>query len=150
MMSDKMSSVSNSSKFSIKLQQVMAKQDGQIAAMRKMLIDAGVSADVDDMDAGAGAMEIDLADPDSVANSRKRLPSGSPEGKVWGQSNSDDSYDDAIDAMEEKKSRGDWREEQLKKGKKNPNKLSKKEAKKARRLAKAKLGKKESDARNHN
>ena len=44
-MSDIMSSVSNNSKFSIKLQLIIKKQDGQIAAMRKVMIAAGLDPD---------------------------------------------------------------------------------------------------------
>ena len=41
-MSDRMSSVSNSSKFSVRSQQVIAAQDVTIAAMRKLLVEAGI------------------------------------------------------------------------------------------------------------
>ena len=60
-MSDKMSSLSNSSKFSVKSQQVIAKQNVQIAAMRKMLVDAGI--DPDAFPSEVGAMEVVVTDP---------------------------------------------------------------------------------------
>ena len=60
------------------------------------------------------------------------------------KSDSDDSYDDAIDDMVEEKGKADWRIYQLRKIKKSPeNKMSKK----ARRLAKAKAGKMEAHSK---
>ena len=41
-----MSSVSKSSNFSLKSQQYIAKQDGQMAAMRKAMIAAGLDPDL--------------------------------------------------------------------------------------------------------
>ena len=83
-------------------------------------------------------MEVDVA-----TNPKKRMPSGSPDGKEE-ESGTDDSYDGAIDGMEEEESsRPDWRMYQLKKSKKSPDK---KMTKKAKRLAKAKAGKAEKAA----
>ena len=74
-MSDRMSSVSNSSKFSVKSQQVIAIQDSQISKMRKMMIAAGLDPDADpgvdleqvpDLDAG---VLVDL-----TRTSKKRMP----------------------------------------------------------------------------
>ena len=47
-----------------------------------------------------------------VGNAKKRLPSGSPEAKNPG-SGSDESYDDAVDNMEEEASKSNWRQYQL-------------------------------------
>ena len=44
--SDRMSSVSQCSNFSIKSQQYIAKQDGQMAAMRKAMFAAGLDPDM--------------------------------------------------------------------------------------------------------
>ena len=45
--SDQMSSVSNSSKFSIRSQKVIADQDSQISRMRSIMIAAGLDPDAD-------------------------------------------------------------------------------------------------------
>ena len=88
-MSDKMSSVSNSSKFSVSSQIVNKKQDCQIAAMRLAMIAAGLDPDAllsdpnPDLDlVGEEEMEVD------GAKSKKRSPSGSPDGKAWDSINS--------------------------------------------------------------
>ena len=82
MMSDRMSSVSNSSKFSIKSQQVIAEQGATIAkkdetidAMRSMLIKAGIDPDaIQTQDRDSTSTEINM---EVDVNSKKRLPSGS-------------------------------------------------------------------------
>ena len=80
---DKMSSVSKSSRFSAKSQiiieaqdKVIAEQGGQIsnmakemALMKKMLVEAGIKT-------VSGEVE-------EKKTSKKRLPSGSPDGKMW-------------------------------------------------------------------
>ena len=54
-----MSSVSKSSNFSLKSQQYIAKQDGQMAAMRKAMIVAGLDPDLVLADA-SDVMEVDV------------------------------------------------------------------------------------------
>ena len=78
--SDKMSIVSKCSNFSLKFQQYIAKQDGQMAAMRKAMIAAGLDPDLVMAGADADAVENEGMEVDVTAatNSKKRLPSGSP------------------------------------------------------------------------
>ena len=109
--------------------------------MRRAMIAAGLDPDAPDTcpndqapGSESGLMEVDAG---VATNSKKRLPSGSPEGK-GGHTVSDDSYDDTIDAMEAEKGKDDWRIYQLRKNKNSPEK---KMTKKAKRLAKAKAGK---------
>ena len=146
--SDRMSSVSNSSKFSVKSQQVIAEQDAQIAMMRRMLVGAGIDPDVPPSGAlPPGGQVLETMEIDTATNSKKRLPSGSPVGKNWDRSGSESgSCGDAIDAMEEDINTDQWRLTQLR-VKKEDKKMSKKEAKKARRLEKAKENRKVSDAK---
>ena len=70
-MSDRMSSVSKSSNFYLKSQQYIAKQDGQMAAVRKAMIAAGLDLDLvladasDVMEVAAGVdveggMDVDV------------------------------------------------------------------------------------------
>ena len=65
-----MSSVSNSSKFSIKSQLIIKKQDGQIAAMRKVMIAAGL--DPDAMVSEPGEVLGEVSDIQYVRHARYR------------------------------------------------------------------------------
>ena len=67
--------------------------------MKKLLVNPGIDPD-SIAPAIAPASGLDLMEVDSAASTRKRLPSGSPEGKNCDTSESE-SYDDTIDAMEE-------------------------------------------------
>jgi hypothetical protein len=141
-----MSSVSKSSRFSAKSQiiieaqdKVIAEQGGQIsnmakemALMKKMLVEAGIKT-------VSGEVEVEVKEKKT---SKKRLPSGSPDGKMWLSSScsGSDSAGEALEDCEASKSE-DWRKAQHKKGRPNEKKLSKKEAKKARRLERAKENK---------
>ena len=136
-----MSSVSKSSRFSAKSQviidaqdKVIAEQGGQIsdmakemALMKKMLADAGIR-NVPGVEAEAEAHK--------KKPSKKRLPSGSPDGKMWLSSSGSDSGGEAMEDGEAPNT-DEWRKTQHKKGRQDDKKLSKKEAKKARRLARA-------------
>ena len=138
-----MSSVSRSSRISAKSQVIIAAQDGQIAAMRAAMIAAGLDPDLILPVPVTNESVTELMEVDVATNPKKRMPSGSPDGKEE-ESGTDDSYDGAIDGMEEEESsRPDWRMYQLKKSKKSPDK---KMTKKAKRLAKAKAGKAEKAA----
>ena len=124
--SDRMSSVSNSSKFSVKSQQVIAAQDEKIALMKALLAKAGIDPD----SVSSLSSELDpTMEVDSVLNSKKRLPSGSPR-----SSSESGSYNDVIAALGEESNKEDWLIRPLN----NVKKLSKKEAKKQKRLARAK------------
>ena len=117
--SDRMSSVSNSSKFSVKSQQVIAAQDEKIALMKALLAKAGIDPD-------SVSSELDpTMEVDSALNSKKRLPSGSPRG-----SSESGSYNDAIAALEEESNREDW----LKRPPNDVKKLSKKRQRNRRDL----------------
>ena len=72
-----------------------------------------------------------------ATNSKKRMPSGSPDA-VKTKTDTEDSYDEAIDNLEEEEGKANWRQYQLRKPKNSPEK---KMTKKAKRLAKAKAGK---------
>ena len=143
--SDRMSSVSQCSNFSIKLQQYIAKQDGQMAAMRKAMVAAGLDPDM--VIANDGGMEVDEVD----VSTKKRLPSGSPEGKNWDASGSTDSSveegeenendDDGL--SDSQRSKEYWKLQ--KRGGKKSRMPTKREQKRLRRLEKAKADKTESD-----
>ena len=76
---DRMSSVVNLSKFSVKSQKVIAEQDSQIARMRQMMIAAGLDPDAaQDPGLSSGHSSGGLM----PVNTKKRMPSGSPEGKL--------------------------------------------------------------------
>ena len=136
------SNMSSLSKFSIKSQAHIAQQDVTIAAMRSAMLAAGLDPDsVVPIQVGPGSGIMDICNKPTAtptANSKKRMPSGSPDVKNSG-SCSDNSYDDAIDIIEEEEaSKANWRQYQLRKPKNSPEK---KMSKKAKRLAKAKSGK---------
>ena len=135
-MSDKMSSVSNSSKFSVKSQQVIAAQDEKIAMMRKLLAENGI--DPDSIPPPGENMEVD-----DTTNAKKRMPSGSPEGKHWESTDSSsDSENDAGKMKDKNKGSGSWKLTNLKKkGRNEVKQPTKKERKRANRLAKAKENK---------
>ena len=122
---DRMSSISKSSRFSAKSQvtieaqeKMLAEQGGQItdmakemAAMKRLLVEAGIKPQVEDKN--------EIMEVDQVAITKKRMPSGSPEGKNWDETSSDSTGND--DDEEEEATNGiskDWRLSQLKKGKK--------------------------------
>ena len=76
---DRMSSVVNLSKYSVKSQKVIAEQDSQIARMRQMMIAAGLDPDAaQDPGLSSGHSSGGLM----PVNTKKRMPSGSPEGKL--------------------------------------------------------------------
>ena len=69
---------------------------------------------------GSGIMEV-CDTP--VNNSKKRMPSGSPDVKAYNAGTcSDDTYDDAVDGLEEEASCANWHHYQLKKQKNSPEK----------------------------
>ena len=108
-----MSSVSRSSRISAKSQVIIAAQDGQIAAMRAAMIAAGLDPDLILPVPVTNESVTELMEVDVATNPKKRMPSGSPDGKEE-ESGTDDSYDGAIDGMEEEESsRPDWRMYQL-------------------------------------
>ena len=135
-MSDKMSSVSNSSKFSVKSQQVIAAQDEKIAMMRRLLAENGI--DPDSIPPPGENMEVD-----DTTNAKKRMPSGSPEGKHWESTDSSsDSENDAGKMKDKNKGSENWKLTNLKKkGRNEVKQPTKKERKRANRLAKAKENK---------
>ena len=141
---EKMSSVSRSSRISAKSQviieaqdKVIAEQGGQIsdmakemAMMKRMLEEAGLKP----------VTEV-AVEAEKGKGSKKRLPSGSPDGKLWdypgtgsGTTSGSDYEDDPMDEEERVLKKPDFR----KKGRAEVQILSKKAAKKARRLARAK------------
>ena len=139
--SDKMSSVSNCSNFSLKSQQYIAKQDGQMAVMRKAMIAAGLDPDLvlaDEQDlTDAGVMDVDVD-----TSSKKRLPSGSPSGKHYDITDSDgDEEEDGLN--DSQKSKEEWKLE--KRGGKKSKIPTKREQKRLRRLVRAKTDKMEAD-----
>ena len=149
MSDDRMSSVSNTSKFSIKFQIHIAKQDDTIATMRRIMIAAGLDPDVapalgPEVLVLADALEscpMDVSVSTNSKNSKKRLPSGSPDGKEDGnedQSESEDSCGDgATDAAggnEEEMSGANWRVYQLRRNKRSPEKKMSKKARSHSRI----------------
>ena len=58
-------------------------------------------------------------DIDVPTNSKKRMPSSSPDGNDY-LSCSDDSYDWAVDTLAQDKVKADWRVYQLRRNKKSP------------------------------
>ena len=75
----RMSSVFNLCKFSVKSQKVIAEQDSQIDRLRQMMIAAGLDPDAA-QDPGLSSGHSS-GGPMSV-NTKKRMPSGSSEGKL--------------------------------------------------------------------
>ena len=69
--------------------------EDQVGVLNEQVVDQGGS--------GSGFMDMDM-DVTVTVNSKKRMPSGSLEGKEY-QSCSDDSYDDAIDGLKKKRER---------------------------------------------
>jgi hypothetical protein len=110
------SNLSNVSKFSLKSQAHIAQQDVTIAAMRSAMLAAGLDPDaVMPVQASPGSKTMEVCDS-PVNNPKKRLPSGSPDVKIYNAGeDSDDSYDNAIDGIEEEASSVNWRHYQLKK-----------------------------------
>ena len=86
------SNMSSVSKFSMKSQvliahqdETIANQDGTIAAMRSAMISAGLNTDLvvplrtgPGSGSESGVMDVDV---NVISNSKKRMPSGSPDGK---------------------------------------------------------------------
>ena len=112
----------------------------EMEAMKKMLVKAGLNPAVPavlhpDQTALDTCISIEV-EPSKL--SKKRLPSGSPDDKMLGSTSSGSGSGDK--AMEEGDGpkKDDWRKIQHKKGRNDAEKVSKKEAKKARRLARAK------------
>ena len=140
--SDKMSSVSRCSNFSLKSQQYIAKQDCQMAKMKKAMIAAGLDPDLVLADSNAEVgMEVD-------ASTKKRLPSGSPDGKLWGLSGSEDEDEDDDNENElnnSRKSKEEWMLER--RGGKKSKMPTKREQKRLRRLEKVNSNKIEVEKR---
>ena len=141
---DRMSSISRCSNFSLKSQQYIAKQDTQMAAMRRAMIAAGLDPDAvlvpdPDLDPDSEPKMNEVTEMEVDARSKKRLPSGSPEGKLSDSTNSGSVSDEEDVPIKEKipgLSVSDFLKS--KEEKKTMTKLQKKNAnKKAKRLAKA-------------
>ena len=125
--------MSSVTKFSLKSQVLIAQQDSTIAAMRSTMLAAGLDPNsVVPVGSGSapgsvsGGMDINI---DVTVNSKKRLPSGSPNDEEV-QFGSDDSNNDAVEDMDQEKGKADWRLYQLKKNKRSLDKKMSKKAKK--------------------
>ena len=136
--------MSKCSNFSLKSQQYIARQDIQMEAMKKAMIAAGLDPDavVIPVDLAVfGLVRGETTDMDGV-KSKKRLPSGSPDGKLWDSVNSGSvSDDDDVDLSIKDKIPGLGISDFLKSKAKSEKKMSKMHKKnvnkKAKRLAKA-------------
>ena len=104
---DRMSSISRCSNFSLKSQQYIAKQDTQMAAMRRAMIAAGLDPDAvlvpdPNLDPDSEPKMNQVTEMEVGARSKKRLPSGSPEGKLSDSTNSGSVSDEEDVPIKEK------------------------------------------------
>ena len=109
-----------------------------------MLIKAGIDPDAVPVlparPADPTRLDDVIQDMEVDPRSKKQMPSGSPDGKLWDQSGSDDDGDDEElnELNDSRKSKEEW---MLKKRGKEPRLPTKREQKRARKLERAKANK---------